>query len=105
MAEIDGQVMENVRLFLAKLHNAGIHATNAYLFGSFSTGRTDRWSDIDVAVVSPQLSGNRSEELVRLAEMAIRIDDRFVAMPFSPEAFASGDLLVREIIRHGVALA
>jgi predicted nucleotidyltransferase len=76
MAEIDVRVIDNVRSFLDKLRLAGIHISKAYLFGSYSKGQADRWSDIDVAVVSPQISGNRFEERVRLAEMAIGIDDR-----------------------------
>jgi len=104
MAEIDRQVMGNVRAFLAKLRLAGIHITKAYLFGSFSNGRADRWSDIDVAVVSPQIRGNRFEERVRLAEMAMGIDDRIEPLPFTPETFITDDPLVREIIRHGVVL-
>jgi predicted nucleotidyltransferase len=104
MAEVDVRVIENVRAFLNRLRLAGIHISKAYLFGSYSKGQADRWSDIDVAVVSPQISGNRFEERVRLAEMAIDIDDRIEPLPFTPESFVVDDPLVREILRHGVAL-
>lgn len=104
MAEIDRQVMDNVRSFLNRLRLAGIHISKAYLFGSYSKGQADRWSDIDVAVVSPQISGNRFEERVRLAEMAIGIDDRIEPLPFNHETFVADDPMVREIIRNGVAL-
>ena len=104
MAEVDIQVINNVQSFLSKLRLAGIHISQAYLFGSYSKGLADRWSDIDVAVVSPQISGNRFEERVRLAGMAIGIDDRIEPLPFNPETFVDEDPLVREIIRNGVAL-
>ena len=46
---------------------------------------TDQWSDIDVAVISPQIS-----------------DDRFELLPFNPTNFAEDDPLVREIINKGL---
>ena len=88
MTEVDARVMENVRAFLAKLRLAGIHITKAYLFGSHSKGLADRWSDIDIALVSPQISDNRFEERVRLAEVAMDIDDRIEPLPFNPDTFA-----------------
>ena len=55
MAEVDTIILKNVRAFLDKLKLAGIHISKAYIFGSYVTGQADKWSDIDVAVVSPQI--------------------------------------------------
>ena len=87
MVEIDKIVLKNIRTFLDRLDTAGIHVTKAYLFGSHLTGRADQWSDIDVAVISPQIS-----------------DDRIEPLPFSPDGFAEDDPLVREIINKGFVI-
>jgi len=102
MVEIDKVVLENVKIFLGRLDTAGIHVTKAYLFGSYLTGKEDKWSDIDVAVISPQISDDRFEERVMLTKIAISVDDRIEPLPFNPAGFAKNDPLVREIISNGL---
>lgn len=104
MVEIDKVVLENVKTFLDRLDTAGIHVTKAYLFGSCLTGKTDEWSDIDVAVISPQISDDRFEERVTLTKIAISVDDRIEPLPFSPAGFVKDDPLVREIINKGLVI-
>uniref|UniRef100_UPI0040576155 nucleotidyltransferase domain-containing protein n=1 Tax=Candidatus Electronema sp. TaxID=2698783 RepID=UPI0040576155 len=55
MAEIDNTVMENVAAFFERLRAAGMKIAGAWLFGSHLTGKADEWSDIDLAVISPQI--------------------------------------------------
>ena len=105
MARVDSTVLNNVRSFLAKLDGAGIHIHKAYIFGSWARGTTDKWSDVDVAVVSPQISSDRFEERVRLTKLAISIDARIEPLPFSVDDFSENDPLVRMIIQDGIAVA
>ncbi len=102
--EIDKIVLKNIKTFLDRLDTAGIHVTKAYLFGSHLTGRVDKWSDIDVTVISPQISDDRFEERVILTKTAISVDDRIEPLPFSPAGFAKDDPLVREIINKGFVI-
>ena len=69
--------------------------------GSHLTGKADEWSDIDVAVISPQIGPDRFEERVRLTKIAFAVDDRIEPLPFSPDSFTPDDPLVREILRTG----
>ncbi len=101
MAEIDNAVMENVAAFLERLKAAGMQIAGAWLFGSHLTGKADEWSDIDVAVISPQIGSDRFEERVRLTKIAFAVDDRIEPLPFSPDSFTPDDPLVREILRTG----
>jgi predicted nucleotidyltransferase len=102
MAEIDKAVMVNVALFLEHLKAAGIQIADAYLFGSRLTGTVDEWSDIDVAIVSPQISEDRFEERVRLTRIAFAVDERIEPLPFNPASFTLDDPLVREILKTGI---
>jgi predicted nucleotidyltransferase len=101
MAEIDNTVLNNVTAFLERLNVEGIQVTEAYLFGSQLTGKADEWSDIDVAVVSPQIGDDRFEERVKLTRIAFSFDERIEPFPFNSETFTSDDPLVRQILHTG----
>ena len=101
MAEIDNTVLNNVTAFLERLKTEGIQVAEAYLFGSQLTGKADEWSDIDVAVVSPQISDDRFEERVKLTQIAFSIDERIEPLPFNSKTFTSDDPLVRQILHTG----
>ena len=104
MAEIDAVVMENVRLYLDKLRNTGMLISKAYIFGSYAKGKADKWSDIDIAIVSPQIGNDRFEERVRLTELALSVDDRIEPLPFNQETFSDMDPLVQKIMDEGLAV-
>ena len=45
---------------------------SAYLFGSHAKGKSNQWSDIDLAVVSPDFSEDLHEERLVLMRLACR---------------------------------
>ncbi len=77
----------------------------AYVYGSQVTGQATEWSDIDLAVISPDFSADRFQERVNLMLLAARIDDRIEPNPYTPEDFDANDPLVSEIQRTGVRVA
>ena len=104
MAYVEASVADMVRRFLECLYTEGIRVEAAYLFGSYAAGTPDRWSDIDIAVVSPDISEDRFEERVRLTKLSSTIDSRIEPAPFRPEAFVDEDPLAWEIIRKGIRI-
>lgn len=102
MAQVNPLIAEKVRRFLAELSRNGIRVEAAYLFGSYARGRENRWSDIDVAVISPDISADRYEERVRLMKIASSIDCRIEPAPFNIDAFADEDPLAWEVKRNGI---
>jgi predicted nucleotidyltransferase len=104
MAEIEPVVVKKVQSFLEKLRLKGFHISKAYIFGSYAKGQADRWSDIDVAIISPQIGNDRFEERIRLTELAISIDDRIEPLPFNLDSFSDDDPFVRQIKAEGVAV-
>ena len=104
MAEVEAVVVRNVKSFLDKLRRTGFHISKAYIFGSYARGQEDKWSDIDVAIVSPQIGNDRFEERVRLTELAMSIDDRIEPLPFNLDSFSDEDPFVRLIKDEGVAV-
>ena len=104
MAEIAARVLIKVRLYLEKLRKSGIMISKAYIFGSHAKGQADKWSDINIAIVSPQIGEDSFEERVRLTRMAISVDDRLEPLPFNPETFNDDDPFVKKIKNEGLAV-
>lgn len=103
MAQIAPDILATVERFLAVVVRR-LRVDAAYLYGSQAAGRARSWSDIDVAVVSPDFSDNRFEERLALMQWAAAIDDRIEPQPFRPDQFGPNDPLASEISRSGVRL-
>ena len=101
MAAVPDIIKESLgRLLAAVQQRQRVEA--AYLYGSQADGTATEWSDIDVAVVSPDFSADLFEERVALMRLAARIDERIEPHPFTPQDFNANDPLVSEIQRTGV---
>ena len=104
MAEINASIIETLKRFLEKLKENGIPIEASYLFGSYAKGRAKEWSDIDVAVISSDISNDRLEERIRLTKISSRIDSRIEPVPFRPDTFVDEDPLVWEIKKDGIRI-
>ncbi len=74
----------------------------AYIFGSYAKGSASKWSDVDVAVISPDFSDDLYETRLELMRMAARIDDRLEPHPFKEELLSMNDPLISEVTDHGI---
>lgn len=62
-----------------------IRVQAAILFGSHARGSADRWSDVDLAVVSPDFARMSSEQIMDLlVEVALAVDPRVEIRPYTP---------------------
>ncbi len=61
---VESTVVAAVRKYITALSGAGIHASKAVLFGSYATGKADRWSDIDLIVIAKEFDEPKELELV-----------------------------------------
>ncbi len=109
MAEVRDRHEVTTRLILRELLDAlkqsGIDVLAAYLYGSHASGTAQADSDIDVAVVSEDLSGDRDENWNRLNRIASRIDVRLEVIGFRPEHFRDENPLAWEIKQNGLSLS
>ena len=103
MAQIAPDVLASVRRFLAVVRQRR-RIDAAYLYGSQAVGSARPWSDIDVAVISPDFSDDLFQERVTLMQWAAAIDDRIEPQPFTPDRFSPNDPLASEISHRGVRL-
>ena len=54
MAQSRRQITTLIRRYVAALEGRGIPVERVILFGSHASGHPDEWSDIAIAVISPQ---------------------------------------------------
>ena len=101
MAKINDSVKKKVMFFLKRLNENGIRPEKVYIFGSFAKGNENELSDIDVAIISSDLSDDRFNERIRLAKIAYDIDSRIEPVPFNSNTFVEEDPLVWEIVKTG----
>lgn len=71
------------------------------LFGSFAKNQQHRDSDIDIAVVSPDFTGDRFEDQLSLMRYRRQVDLRIEPVPFLPQDFDLNNPFVKEIVDTG----
>jgi predicted nucleotidyltransferase len=103
MAQVAPDVIASVERFLAAVRQR-LRIDAAYLYGSQATGSARPWSDIDVAIISPDFSDDLFQERIALMQWAAEVDDRIEPQPFTPERFGPNEPLASEISRSGVRL-
>ena len=103
MDTIERDVANIIQKFI-KLVQRDRHILKAFLYGSHAKGSAGRWSDIDVAVVSPDFSEDLFQERIGLMKLSVGIDKRIEARPFRPEDFDANDPLVNEISKTGLEI-
>ena len=104
MVQLDDTIINSIQLFITKLIDNGIRINAVYLFGSYAKRKEQVWSDIDIAVISPDFTNSRLEERIRLTVIANEIDSRIEPVPFRPSTFVTEDPLVWEIKTTGIPI-
>ncbi|MBI5187358.1 MAG: nucleotidyltransferase domain-containing protein [Nitrospinae bacterium] len=104
MAAVTDEAVEVVERFLRAVKKAGIKIDKAILFGSYVNGTAGEWSDIDVAIVSPDFSGIAFYDNKKLIPLLLKVDTRIEIHPFTPEDFTEDNLFAREILKQGVEI-
>jgi len=62
MAKASDKIASIIKLYVRELQKNNIDVKKAILFGSYAKGSADEDSDIDVAIISDSLSGNRFDD-------------------------------------------
>jgi predicted nucleotidyltransferase len=98
------QVINKIKDYIKALIRKNIKVEKVYLFGSYAHGNAKTYSDIDVAVISPDFGKSYLEETRLLMKIARDVDLMISPDPYSVEEFNNakqGDFLWQEIIKKG----
>jgi predicted nucleotidyltransferase len=94
----------SIKKYLEALKTENIRVKKVILYGSLAAGTADKDSDIDLAIVSPDLGRDRFKESLLLKKLTRGIDLDISPRPYSLEQYQKarqGDFLYDEIIQKG----
>jgi predicted nucleotidyltransferase len=75
-----------------------------YLYGSYAKGNFHQDSDIDLAVISCDFSGDVIDDTFKLMKLRRLVDNRIEPHPFLTKEFTDDNPLAREVMRTGIQL-
>ncbi len=87
---------------LIQLATNEIRLEAVYLFGSTAKGETHEWSDIDLAIVSPDFIGDSFEDNKRFIPFILQVDTAIEVHTFRPIDFSPDNPFVQEIQSTGI---
>lgn len=101
MAAIEDSVRRTLERYRREVEREA-RVERMVLFGSHVRGTGDEWSDIDVAVVSPDFE-DVGKAISVLARARVRVDPAIAPLAFTPKQWdeAGPTSIVAEIKRHG----
>lgn len=100
----DGEILKAVLHFLEELEQSGVRLVAAYLYGSHAMGTARPDSDIDVALISEDFTGDWLEDHRKIVQALLHSDARIEPVRFRPEQFCDEHPLVWEIKTKGERL-
>jgi len=103
MAEISVAVQRSIGEFLAAVREER-RITAAYLYGSEARGQAGPWSDIDVAIISPDFADDLFAAQLALMKLAAKMDERIEPRAFTPESFNLNNPLASVIQDTGIRI-
>ena len=84
---VEKEVIEKINTFVKELKCRKIRVVKVVLYGSRVSRKAHEFSDIDVAIVSPDFGKDRYREGAKLFEFASEIDPRIEPVPISLKAY------------------
>lgn len=99
------QIIDKIKTYINILKKNNINVYKVFLFGSHVLGSANEFSDIDVAIISPDLGKDYFQEMKTLMKLARDIDLMIAPDPYSLQVYENakkGDFLWQEIIQKGV---
>jgi len=102
MVKTKDELKRKLKSFI-ELIDKDFHLEAVVLFGSYAGDNPRDYSDVDVAVFSPDFGNNPLDEMTRLCKIRRKIDTDIEPLPFSAREFyehTKADF-VNEILEHG----
>ena len=101
MAFSKSSIINLIKEYILRLKENNISVEKVLLFGSIMKGTSREDSDIDIAVISSSFKGDRYSDRRLIVPLRRGIDSRIDPIPFTPEDYAEGGILIDEIKSTG----
>ena len=101
MASSKSSIINLIKEYILRLKENNISVEKVLLFGSIMKGTSREDSDIDIAVISSSFKGDRYSDRRIIVPLRRGIDSRIDPIPFTPEDYEQGGILIDEIKSTG----
>lgn len=101
MASSKASIINLIKEYITRLKEHNISVEKVLLFGSIMKGTSREDSDIDIAVISSSFKGDRYSDRRLIVPLRRGIDSRIEPIPFTPDDYAKGGILIDEIKSTG----
>jgi uncharacterized protein len=95
--------IDTIHRFITACKQRNISFRKVIFFGSVANGKSNENSDIDLALVSDQFTGNPFSDWHLLSPINIRFSE-IEPHPFSTQYFEESDPFIEEIKRTGIEI-
>ncbi|SDC42337.1 MULTISPECIES: nucleotidyltransferase domain-containing protein [unclassified Candidatus Frackibacter] len=102
MAKNKAKINKKIDEYIETLEQ-NVTINKAILYGSWANGNPHEYSDIDLAIFSPDFGKNKLKELQLLSKIAWEVDSSIEAIPYSSDKLNTSDptTFVYEILETG----
>ena len=104
MAQISAEIIDKIKSFAKELESDNLNISQIFLYGSYAKNQENAWSDIDLAVVSDDFTGNRMIDYDRFVDAIIKVDRSIEPIPYKTEFFTDDNPFVKEILNTGIRI-
>jgi predicted nucleotidyltransferase len=104
MDEISPEIKAIVNRYIHVLEKSDFHIQEAILFGSYASKKYDKWSDIDIALISDDFEGIRFRDKEKIRKITLSVSPMLSPLPFKTENFSDDDPFVHHIKETGLPL-
>lgn len=95
------RIYQIIHKYLNVLRENNLNYTRVYLYGSYAKGNYKKDSDIDLAIVSDDFSGDVIDDQLLLMKLRRKVDLRIEPHPFLINEFSVDDPHVKTIMETG----
>lgn len=100
--KVNRTIKEKVKKYIEVLKRYKINVKEAYIYGSYAKGRANKWSDIDLCIISDDISAGNFEDEFKLQKLRRKVSLEIEPVGYSSKEFFPEDPLVYEILKTGV---
>lgn len=104
MAKIPHRIKKIIDKYIEALRINNVPISQIVLFGSYARGTFQKWSDIDIALVSDIFEGDRFLDRGKIRRINLSVSSDLEILPYHPQDFTINDPFVKEIIETGVKI-
>ena len=104
MVQIPADIKKIIDRYLHVLDKNNIPIKAAVLFGSYAMGNYQKWSDIDIALVSDIFVGDRIYDKDKIRSITLSVSSEIEVIPFSVHDFNMQNPFAKKILETGIKL-